>query len=46
MNAIRPTQGRFRPAPTARRMGLDGRSLLFCERRQQLFELNPAADLI
>jgi hypothetical protein len=46
MNAIWEAPGRFRPAPTVRRMRLGGRSLLFCERRQQLFELNPTADLI
>ena len=46
MNAIWQARERFKPAPTARRMALDGRSLLFCERRQRLFELNTAADLI
>lgn len=46
MNAIWGARDRFRPAPTVRRMRLGGRSLLFCERRQQLFELNPTADLI
>jgi len=46
MNAIWEAPGLFRPAPTVRRMRLSGRSLLFCERRQQLFELNTTADLI
>jgi hypothetical protein len=46
MNAIWQARDRFKPAPTARRMSLGGRRLLFCERRQQLFELNAAADMI
>jgi hypothetical protein len=46
MNAIWGAQNRFVPASNARRMRLDGRSLLFCEQSQQLFELNPAADVI
>jgi hypothetical protein len=46
MNAIWQARDRFKPAPTARRMCLGGRRLLFCERRQQLFELNAAADMI
>jgi hypothetical protein len=46
MNAIWQARDRFKPAPTARRMSVDGRSLLFCERRQRLFELNDTADLI
>lgn len=46
MNAVWGAPDRFRPAPTVRRMRLGGRCLLFCERRQQLFELNPTADLI
>jgi hypothetical protein len=46
MNAVWRGPDRFRPAPTVRRIHLGGRGLLFCERRQQLFELNPTADLI
>jgi hypothetical protein len=46
MNAVWKAQDRFRPAPTVRRVLLGGRSLVFCERRQQLFELNRTADLI
>ena len=46
MNAVRLAQDRYKPAPSVRRMDLGGRNLLFCERRQQLFELNPAADMI
>ena len=37
---------RLRPAPRVRRLALGGRTALFCERRQQLFELNPTADAI
>lgn len=46
MNAAWGPAERFRPAPTVRRMSADNRSLVFCERRQQLFELNAAADLV
>jgi hypothetical protein len=35
--------GGLAPAATVRRLSLGGRQLLFCERRQQLFELEPAA---
>jgi hypothetical protein len=46
MNVMRAAPDRFRPAPTVRRMRAGGRGLLFCERRQQLFELNAAAEII
>lgn len=35
--------GRLAPAPSVRRLTLGGHKLLFCERRQQLFELDPSA---
>ncbi|HYG25446.1 MAG TPA: hypothetical protein VD906_00910 [Caulobacteraceae bacterium] len=34
------------PAPTARRLQLGNRTVLFCEHQQQLYELNSAADAI
>jgi len=37
---------RLLPVPTVRHLTLGDRAALFCERAQQLFELNPTADLI
>lgn len=36
----------FAPAPSVRRLQLGERAALFCDRRQQLYELNPTADVI
>lgn len=39
-------ESRLAPAVATRRLRMGDRSALFCERRQQLFELNPTADII
>ena len=39
-------ESRLDPAPGVRRLRVGERSVLFCERRQQLFELNATADAI
>src|SRR5207253_6908235 len=47
-SAARPAwlEGRLAASPTVRRIALGQEAVLFCERSQQLFGLNPTADLI
>ena len=46
MNGLWPDQSRYLPASNVRLLRLGGRSLLFSERAQKLFELNEAADAV